>query len=464
MEYYAPALGHYLLNLRASGHAHAQLAAGGVKLDGGRGGCCPVLADLTGLIVQSGNQQRKTENQQDSHDDHDDLQSADLARIEDAAVKRFLIGHYYALREKMLFTARIAPKDARKSDNRFHTMCEGATGMQNLTFTAQDQDRGQRLDRFLSAAAEELSRARAQSLIKDGQVTINGAPVKSPKHAVQPGDLVALAVPEPEPAAPAPENIPLQIVYEDDHLIVIDKPAGLVVHPAAGHWSGTLVNALLAHCGDSLSGIGGVRRPGIVHRLDKDTSGLMVVAKTDRAHKGLEAQFADHGRTGKLLRAYQAVVWGAPLPAVGTIDVAIARHATNRLKQAVAPSRGRAAITHYRTLSKYWQQNTEAARKPVAALVACQLETGRTHQIRVHMAHIGHPVIGDPLYATGFSNRVATLSENTRSAVLALQGQALHAATLGIEHPITNLYLSFASELPEDMRNVIAALRAPDAN
>jgi 23S rRNA pseudouridine1911/1915/1917 synthase len=337
-------------------------------------------------------------------------------------------------------------------------MREHETEMQNLIFTAEDQDRGQRLDRFLTAATEELSRARAQSLIKCGQVTINGVPVTSPKRPVQPGDTVTLAMPDPAPAAPAPENIPLHVVYEDDHLIVIDKPSGLVVHPAAGHWSGTLVNALLAHCGDSLSGIGGVRRPGIVHRLDKDTSGLMVVAKTDRAHKGLEAQFADHGRNGKLLRAYQAVVWGAPLPSLGTIDVAIARHATNRLKQAVAPSRGRAAITHYRTLSKYWPRDMEAARNPVAALVACRLETGRTHQIRVHMAHIGHPVIGDPLYASGFRNRVAALPENARSAILALQGQALHAATLGIEHPITNTYLSFASELPKEMLDVIAAL------
>ncbi|RIA56676.1 RluA family pseudouridine synthase [Dichotomicrobium thermohalophilum] len=332
--------------------------------------------------------------------------------------------------------------------------------MHHLTFTAQDQDRGNRLDRFLADAAAELSRARIQALIKDGQVTVNGAAITSPKHRIQPGDAVDLKMPEPEPAQPEPEDIPLDIVYEDDDIIVIDKPAGMVVHPAAGNWTGTLVNALLAHCGDSLSGIGGVRRPGIVHRLDKDTSGLMVVAKNDRAHRRLKAQFTDRGRAGKLLREYQALVWGAPLPALGTIDAPIARHATNRFKYAVAPARGRDAITHYRTLTKYSAPDVEGEDKTVAALVACRLETGRTHQIRVHMAHIGHPVIGDPLYATGFSNRVAALPENARSAILSLHGQALHAAKLGIEQPATGAYLSFTSDLPQDMRDVIAALSA----
>lgn len=317
-----------------------------------------------------------------------------------------------------------------------------------------------RLDKFLASRAQDLSRARAQNLIKGGQATVNDATVTAPKHAVQPGDAVALRIPEAEPAEPEPESIPLKVVYEDDEIIVIDKPAGLVVHPAAGNWTGTLVNALLAHCGDTLSGIGGVRRPGIVHRLDKDTSGLIVAAKTDRAHRGLKAQFADHGRSGRMLREYQAIVWGAPLPALGTIRAPIARHPTHRLKHAVAPARGREAITHYRTLAKYSLRGAHGKDKTVAALVACRLETGRTHQIRVHMAHIGHPVIGDPLYATGFSNRVAALPEQARSAILSLNRQALHAGRLGIEHPDTGAYLSFKSELPQDMRDVIAALSA----
>jgi len=330
--------------------------------------------------------------------------------------------------------------------------------MQHLSFTAEDQDRGMRLDRFLADRADDLSRARVQALIKAGHVSVNGAPVVSPKHGVQPGDAVAVAMPDPEPAAPVPEDIPLRIVHEDGDIIVIDKPAGLVVHPAAGNWTGTLVNALLAHCGDTLSGIGGVRRPGIVHRLDKDTSGLIVVAKNDRAHRGLKAQFADHGRRGALLREYQGLVWGAPLPQVGTISAPIARHPANRLKYAVAPARGREAITHYRTLTRYPPRRDQGAERSVASLVACRLETGRTHQIRVHMAHIGCPVIGDPLYASGFSNRVAALPEKARSAILSLHGQALHAATLGFEHPVTGAYLSFTSELPRDMRDVIAAL------
>lgn len=332
--------------------------------------------------------------------------------------------------------------------------------MQHLSFIVQDQDQGTRLDRFLVAQADDVSRARIQTLIKDGQVRVNGAVVISPKHNVQPGDDITLVLPAPEPAEPEPEHIPLYIVYEDDDIIVIDKPAGMVVHPAAGNWTGTLVNALLAHCGDTLSGIGGVRRPGIVHRLDKDTSGLIVVAKNDRAHRGLEAQFSDHGRTGALLREYEALVWSAPLPPLGTVDAPIARHSTNRLKYAVARARGREAITHYRTLAKYSLPDAAGKDKTVAARLACRLETGRTHQIRVHMAHIGHPVIGDPLYATGFSNRIAGLPEKARSAILSLNGQALHAAKLGIEHPVSGAYLAFTSGLPQDMRDVIAALSA----
>lgn len=315
-----------------------------------------------------------------------------------------------------------------------------------------------RLDRFLAMRAEEISRARVQTLIKQGHVRVNGSPVTAPNHRVDAGDVVRLDMPAPEPATPQPEAIPLNVVQEDDDIVVIDKPAGLVVHPAAGNWNGTLVNALLAHCGDTLSGIGGVRRPGIVHRLDKDTSGLMVIAKTDRAHRRLEAQFADHGRTGGLLREYQALVWGAPVPPVGTIGAPIGRHPTNRLKHAVLRDRGREAITHYRVLERFGSPSAEHARKSPASLVACRLKTGRTHQIRVHMAHIGHPVIGDPLYASGFRNRIAGLPEKARSAILELRGQALHAARLGFDHPGTGAYVSLASDLPDDMRNVIAAL------
>ena len=211
-------------------------------------------------------------------------------------------------------------------------------------------------------------------------------------------------MPAPEPAEPGGESIPLNIVFEDDAIIVIDKPAGLVVHPAAGHATGTLVNALIAHCGDSLSGIGGVKRPGIVHRLDKDTTGLMVVAKTDRAHQALAAQFADHGRTGPLRRGYLAFVWGAPARPKGTIDEPIDRHPKSRDRMAVRAN-GRVAITHWQVLERFKGKDG----KPVASLIECRLETGRTHQIRVHLAHVGHPLLGDATYGTGFKTKAARL-------------------------------------------------------
>jgi 23S rRNA pseudouridine1911/1915/1917 synthase len=248
-----------------------------------------------------------------------------------------------------------------------------------------------------------------------------------------------------------PEAIDLDIVYEDDDLIVIDKPAGLVVHPAAGHDSGTLVNALLAHCGDSLSGIGGVKRPGIVHRLDKETSGLMVVAKTDRAHQALSEQFASHGRDGRLEREYLAIVWRVPERRHGTIDAALARSSTNRQKIAVSRSgTARSAITHY---------DVEEQFGDVAALIRCRLETGRTHQIRVHLAHIGHPVLGDPAYGKGFSASRSGLTEEARAALIALDRQALHAAVLGFDHPVTGKHLRFERAPPADMQRLLAALR-----
>lgn len=312
----------------------------------------------------------------------------------------------------------------------------------------------ERLDRVMAQLWSDLSRSRLQALIRDGQVTVDGAPALDPSRKVAGGVRIALVVPPPAPAEPLGEAMALDIVYEDEDLIVIDKPAGLVVHPAAGHGSGTLVNALIAHCGESLSGIGGVKRPGIVHRLDKDTSGLLVIAKNDRAHQGLAAQFADHGRNGPLERAYLALVWGVPERPRGTIEAALARSIHNREKIAVVPEeRGRYAITHYELIEPL----PPAA--PVASLVRCELETGRTHQIRVHMAHLGHPLLGDLTYGAGFKTKANRLSEPQQAALKALGRQALHAAVLGFEHPRTGEFLRFESPLPEDMAALLGALR-----
>lgn len=327
---------------------------------------------------------------------------------------------------------------------------------------AGDDDAGSRLDRFLADRLAPLSRARIAALIRDGHVETNGGP-PSPSHKVKAGERYRVTVPPPEDAEPLPEAIPLDIVYEDDALIVIDKPAGLVVHPGAGHESGTLVNALLAHCGDSLSGIGGVRRPGIVHRLDKDTSGLMVIAKTDAAHRSLAAQFADHGRTGPLERAYLALVWGAPPRTRGTIDKPIGRHRTDRTRQAVVrEGEGRRAVTHYEVIGygrdTVSHTGVHISDNPLVSLVRCRLETGRTHQIRVHMADIGAPVIGDPLYGTGFRTKAERLQEAARAAVNGLKRQALHAAELGFEHPVSGEALLFSSDLPTDLSRLCVEL------
>jgi 23S rRNA pseudouridine1911/1915/1917 synthase len=317
-----------------------------------------------------------------------------------------------------------------------------------------DAASGQRLDAFLAGAVEHLGRNRAKSLILEGRVTVGGATVVEPKRAVKSGETVALVLPPPEDAVPRGEAIPLDVVYEDDAVIVIDKPAGLVVHPAAGHASGTLVNALIAHCGASLSGIGGVRRPGIVHRLDKDTTGLMVVAKTDRAHVRLAAQFADHGRSGALERGYKALVWGVPDRRSGTIEGAIGRSTRNRQRMAIVASGGREAITHYEV-----EEVFGPAARPVASLLSLQLETGRTHQIRVHLASIGHPLVGDPDYGSGFATKVATLPEPARQAVRRFGRQALDAWLLGFEHPVTGKVLRFARELPSDISGLVAVFR-----
>ncbi|MDE1571223.1 RluA family pseudouridine synthase [Aquabacter sp. P-9] len=328
-----------------------------------------------------------------------------------------------------------------------------AAGAETVAVTVEPADAGSRTDRFLAGRLPDLSRTRLQRLVADGRVRNGERVVGDAAERVNAGDVLTVAVPAPEPAEPVPQDIPLNVVHEDAHLIVIDKPAGLVVHPAPGHWDGTLVNALLHHCGESLSGIGGVRRPGIVHRLDKDTSGLLVVAKTDAAHKHLAAQFADHGRTGDLTRAYLAFVWGAP-GLRGTVDAPIDRHATNRQKMSVRAS-GREAITHWRLIETF----PDSAGEVVASLVECHLETGRTHQIRVHMAHIGHPLLGDEVYGAGFRTKISRLPEAAQAMLKALDRQALHAAHLGFADPATGEVMGFDSELPADLAALETALR-----
>jgi 23S rRNA pseudouridine1911/1915/1917 synthase len=322
-----------------------------------------------------------------------------------------------------------------------------------LAAEAGSDDKGARLDLFLSRHLPDLSRTRIQALIKEGEVRSGGATIVDTKYRVKPGEKFEVNLPPPVPAEPAPETIPLDIVYEDEELIVIDKPAGLVVHPGAGHGSGTLVNALIAHCGASLSGIGGVARPGIVHRLDKDTSGLLVVAKTDQAHRALAKEFADHGREGALDRRYLALVWGVPPRPQGTIEASVGRHPASRTKMAVLKNKGRRAVTHYRVLQTF------GGKDKVASLVECTLETGRTHQVRVHLAHIGTPLIGDPLYATGFKSKLRNLPEPLCTKLSQLDRQALHAAHLAFTHPTTSTLMEFNSPLPDQLAKILAALK-----
>jgi 23S rRNA pseudouridine1911/1915/1917 synthase len=281
-------------------------------------------------------------------------------------------------------------------------------------------------------------------------VEIGGTQATDPNARVAEGARIALTLPPPEPAEPDPEEIPLRILYEDDDIIVIDKPAGLVVHPGAGNRSGTLVNALIAHCGDSLSGIGGVKRPGIVHRLDKDTSGILVVAKNDAAHRALSAQFADHGREGPLLREYDALVWGVPKPHIGAIDAPLTRDPKSRVKQAVARKGGRRAVTRYAIAERFSGK---------AALLNCRLETGRTHQIRVHLAHIGHPLVGDQIYGAGFMTKAEALPPALKAGIQAFPRQALHARLLRFRHPRTGAILKFETDWPMDLTNLIELFR-----
>ena len=322
------------------------------------------------------------------------------------------------------------------------------------------EDAEGRLDAWLAAALDgEFSRNRVKALIEQGAVAINDVAVTEPKRKVRPGDRLSIVLPEPEDPEPKGEDIPLDVLYEDADLIVIAKPPGLVVHPGAGNWTGTLVNALIHHCGDSLSGIGGVKRPGIVHRLDKDTSGVMVVAKNDIAHRHLADQFADHGRTGPLERAYQALVWGRPRGLTGTIDAPLGR-AGDRTKRTVKredTDDAREAITHYEVLERYGEKPDATA---IAALVECRLETGRTHQIRVHMAHIGHPLIGDQDYGAAFKTKANLLPEPAQTKVKGFSRQALHAYLLAFEHPTTGETMHFTAPVPADMQDIIDALRS----
>jgi 23S rRNA pseudouridine1911/1915/1917 synthase len=297
-----------------------------------------------------------------------------------------------------------------------------------------------RLDRALVAALPDLSRARIQALVAEGGLKIDGVPTENLSSRQYCGKMFALSVPPARPDKALPQDIPLKIAFEDEHLLVIDKPAGLVVHPAAGHADGTLVNALLHHCNGKLSGIGGVQRPGIVHRIDRDTSGLLVVAKDDKTHVGLAALFASHD----IDRQYLAIVKGIPAPPAGTVSTQIGRSNSDRKKMAVCDeNHGKHAVTHFKTL--------EFLRS--SALVRCTLETGRTHQVRVHMAHIGHALIGDSTYA----NRQKSYKFGPNQSVFARQ--ALHAARLGFIHPITDKMMQFDSPLPSDMQELLSALR-----
>lgn len=339
------------------------------------------------------------------------------------------------------------------------------TGQQMMPLAsvrAGPDDKGERLDRFLSACLAGYTRSRVKELIKAGHVRRYDTVISSPNARVKIEDVYEVTLPPAASPEPKAQNIPLNVVYEDEHLIVINKPAGMVVHPATGHWHGTLVNALLYHCGDSLSGIGGVRRPGIVHRLDRQTSGLMVVAKNDRAHLGLSKQFADHGRKGPLVRAYIALIWGELNPVKGAISTQIGRSHKNALKMAVVREGGKQAITHYETIARYGEKLSRKAIKenvgllaqPLASKVICRLETGRTHQIRVHLSHLGHPLIADPLYGTGFKTKAERLPMHFQEKLMRFNRQALHAFELGFEHPLTKQHLVFTSDLPKKMKKL----------
>lgn len=330
----------------------------------------------------------------------------------------------------------------------------------------EEDEKGLRLDKFLNIKQDDISRSRFKNLIIAGQVTRISAPgqnpnmkIDDPSHRVKPQEAFSIIIPEIIDPDPIGEDIPLDIHYEDEHLIVLNKPAGMVVHPAPGNSSGTLVNALIHHCGDSLSGINGVKRPGIVHRIDKYTSGLMVAAKSDIAHNKLSKQFAKH----TIERAYYAITWGMPNPASGTVNAPLKRDTKNRLKIAVREG-GKHAITHYKVLKRIapmrkitTRNNVKNTLPPSVSLVECRLETGRTHQIRVHMAHLGYPLLGDPLYNRR-SNPSKNFSDLAKEALANFKRQALHAYLIGFKHPVSGEHLTFEIELPNDIKRLIKAL------
>lgn len=326
----------------------------------------------------------------------------------------------------------------------------------NLKAFITEEGASGRLDVWLSKImAPDFSRNRIKSFIESGAVLINGKEILEPKKKITPGLEITVNLPEAIDAEPQAEDIPINVVFEDEHIIVVNKPAGLVVHPGAGNANGTLVNALLHHCGASLSGIGGVKRPGIVHRLDKDTSGVMVVAKNDNAHRHLSEQFADHGRTGPLERAYLALVWGTPDVRNSTINTFLGR-SNDRLKRAVCkPTANDAkhAITHYTLQNSYGEQEDSTA---LASLIECRLETGRTHQIRVHMAHIGHPLIGDHTYGAAYRTKANKIAQAHQDAVKSFPRQALHAYLLQFEHPVTKQIVRFETDLPKDFSDLVS--------
>lgn len=319
-----------------------------------------------------------------------------------------------------------------------------------LEFTIDENTAGVRLDKALAGLQQEYSRARIQGLIEQGALSLNGGVYSKGSYKMQEGDVLVLTVPEAVSADPEPEDIPLDVVYEDSDLLVINKQAGLVVHPGAGNHTGTLVNALLHYCGDELSGIGGVMRPGIVHRLDKDTTGLMVVAKNDKAHQGLSAQLEDRS----LSRVYKALVLGVPMPIKGHVDMTIGRDPRNRLKQAVNVRLSKQAKTYYKVEQDF---------RGFFCLVRCKLESGRTHQIRVHMGAIKHPIIGDPLYgpqltATQAAAKKLGLDEVVQKEILAFPRQALHAQEIQFIHPVTEEAMNFTQELPDDLSKLLKLL------
>lgn len=318
-----------------------------------------------------------------------------------------------------------------------------STAGRTLTPTAAPADEGKRLDVFLAERLPDISRTRLKDLIRQGRLRTASGQITEPAYRVKGGDAYRLEVPPAVAATPAPEDMPLEILFEDEHLLVLAKPAGVVVHPAPGHSGGTLVNALLAHCGDSLSGIGGVRRPGIVHRLDKDVSGVLVVAKHDRAHLGLAGQFSVHSAE----RVYEALVWGVPSPPSGRIDRPVGRHPVDRLRMAVVAG-GKRAATNYRLLEA---AGTRAGR------IELRLETGRTHQIRVHLSSIGHPIVGDRLYR---ARKLPPMPAAARAALEGLGRVALHARVLGFTHPVSGETLRFEKPAPPVFAHLLELLRA----